>query len=159
MTRFVSNYGLDRPGRTPEKHLIPPVLVQGNRVSRAHTLGRAEEYHRPHVAGIGRGQPSSLLCYGFVAPRGRNSPWSSVLPLMEAGGATMARRLEDPAPYRCPHCGQRLANEGAKDQRTISLHRIMQVDNPGERWKLMANWIAAKGKGDAPSIRARTRAS
>ena len=70
----------------------------------------------------------------------------------QVGGNTLARKskpeedqkLEDPKTYSCPHCGESFANESTGDQRSISHHRIMHVDDSSERWKLMDDWVRAK---------------
>ena len=68
------------------------------------------------------------------------------------------QKLRARSPHTCPHCGRAFNNEGPDDQRRITLHRIMHVDNSSERWKLMDDWIAAKEIADAPPTGARTQA-
>jgi hypothetical protein len=59
--------------------------------------------------------------------------------------------------YACPHCDDTFANETAEDVRRLRFHRIMHVDDSGERWKLMGDWIAEKEREDALVARADTR--
>jgi hypothetical protein len=61
------------------------------------------------------------------------------------------------APYTCPHCDKSFAGADAENSRSIALHRIMHVDDSGERWKLVDDFIS-KETGGAPTATTRTQA-